>query len=205
MQKKHALIKTATALFAHQGFDGTTTFQIAKEAGITEPLIYYHFKGKDELFTHILKSTFDEYFSRLQALESDTQTEFERIENLINLHLQIVDEMPQEIRLIVSTCPAKLKDPANVCVTAIQEHRRWHISYLTRCIERGIKTEEFLKVPVNKTVNLILALINGLVRQRAYGWTEIDMRTVASDFCRRALIKDNKAAGKGHQSRHFKS
>jgi len=44
-------------LFASQGFEGTTTLQIAGEGGVTEPLLYYHFKGKDELFTHFLPPT----------------------------------------------------------------------------------------------------------------------------------------------------
>jgi AcrR family transcriptional regulator len=40
MSKRDAILKTAARLFATQGFDGTTTIQIAREAGATEPLIY---------------------------------------------------------------------------------------------------------------------------------------------------------------------
>jgi AcrR family transcriptional regulator len=56
MNKRENILKTAARLFANQGFDGTTTIQIAREAGVTEPLIYYHFKGKDELFTNIIET-----------------------------------------------------------------------------------------------------------------------------------------------------
>ena len=63
MAKKQAILKTSARLFAAQGFDATTTLQIAREAGATEPLIYYHFKGKDDLFTRIIDATFSEYFS----------------------------------------------------------------------------------------------------------------------------------------------
>jgi len=63
--KKEVLLKAAVQLFSQQGFDGTTTAQIAAAANVTEPVIYYHFKNKDDLFTYILVSTFDEYFSRL--------------------------------------------------------------------------------------------------------------------------------------------
>ncbi len=69
MDKKQAILKTAARLFAAQGFDATTTIQIAREAGATEPLIYYHFKGKDDLFTRIIGATFSEYFSRIDALK----------------------------------------------------------------------------------------------------------------------------------------
>ena len=45
LNKKQNIIQAA-CLFAEQGYDGPTTLQIANEAGVTEPLIYYHFKGK---------------------------------------------------------------------------------------------------------------------------------------------------------------
>jgi AcrR family transcriptional regulator len=42
ISKKQKLLKIVTCLFAAQGFDGATTLQIARSAGVTEPLIYYH-------------------------------------------------------------------------------------------------------------------------------------------------------------------
>jgi len=48
LTKKQNIIQAAARLFAEQGFEGTTTLQIAHEADVTEPLIYYHFKGKDQ-------------------------------------------------------------------------------------------------------------------------------------------------------------
>ena len=63
--KKQDIIQAATMLFAAQGFDGTTTLQISKKASITEPVIYYHFTGKDELFTRITVS-----YTHLRAHET---------------------------------------------------------------------------------------------------------------------------------------
>ena len=56
MKKRQAIIDSATRLFGSIGFDATTTIKIANEAGVTEPLIYYHFKGKDDLFTRIIEA-----------------------------------------------------------------------------------------------------------------------------------------------------
>ena len=93
MKKKQNIIEAATHLFAVQGFDGTSTLQIVKKAKVTEPLLYYHFKGKEDLFTHIFNATFQEYFSQLESLDKKTKTEFEKIENLITLHFQFVEEI----------------------------------------------------------------------------------------------------------------
>ena len=54
MQKRHAIIESAIGLFGSIGFNAITTLRIAEDAAVTEPLIYYHFKGKVELFTHCL-------------------------------------------------------------------------------------------------------------------------------------------------------
>jgi len=41
------VLKAGVQLFSKQGFDGTTTLEIAEEAHVTEPVVYYHFKNKD--------------------------------------------------------------------------------------------------------------------------------------------------------------
>ncbi len=191
MNKKQNIIQAATHLFAEQGFEGTTTVQIANEAGVTEPLIYYHFKGKDELFSHILETSFKEYFSGLEDLEKDTGTQFKWIEALLDFHFRFVEEMPDETYIGVSTCPAKLKDPEHICTKNVQRQRERLKAYLKDCLEKGIKSGEFNRVPVPETVNLLIAMINGLIRQRGLHLEEKNgMRDVTVDFCRRSLVKN---------------
>jgi AcrR family transcriptional regulator len=191
VNKKQDIVQAATILFAEQGFDGTTTLQISKEAGITEPVIFYYFKTKDELFTSIIASTFEKFFTHLNDLPQKTKTEFEKIENLIVLHFDIVKEMPDKIYLAVSTCPARLKDPNDICRKSIQEVRLRLKNYLTGCLEAGIETGEFRTVPVNATVNLIGAMLNGLIRQRGLGFEEVEgIKEAAVEFCRRSVVKN---------------
>jgi AcrR family transcriptional regulator len=190
LTKKQDIVQAATFLFAEQGFDGTTTLQISKEAGITEPVIYYHFKGKDELFTGIIASTFEKFFAHLDDLPEKTSTEFEKIENLIILHFDIVKEIPDEIYLAVSACPARLNDPDDICRKSIQEVRCRLNNYLIDCLEAGMATGEFHTVPVDATVNLIVAMITGLMRQRGLRFEEVEgIKETAVEFCRRSLVK----------------
>lgn len=44
------ILSAALSLFAMRGFEGVSTTQIAKVAGITQPLIHYHFKNKEALW-----------------------------------------------------------------------------------------------------------------------------------------------------------
>lgn len=190
MGKKKNLIETAVRLFAEQGYDGTTTLQISREAGVTEPLIYYHFKGKEELFTSILNDAFDEYLRRLEALPQETATEFSKIENLIHTTQKAVEEMPRRTRLVMSSCPARIKDPDHVCYSRMIHIYNWYQAYLTRCLEKGIATGEFRNVPVAETAFVLISMINGMSRQHSLldGSRITEARQAAVAFCRRSLL-----------------
>ena len=190
MKKKQNIIETATKLFATQGFDGTTTLQIARDAGVTEPLIYYHFEGKDDLFTRIIENGFNTYFDRLESLPAETTTQFEKIENLVALHFRFVREMPDEIYLAFSTCPAKLKDKSHVCSKKLEKQRKWLGTYLSSCLSTGIAGNEFHSVQIKETVSLLYALILGIVRQRGRHLNMLKgMSGTSIEFCRRSLVK----------------
>jgi AcrR family transcriptional regulator len=53
--KQKALISAATSLFAHRGYEATTTREIAARAGCAEGLIHRYFGGKSGLLHNIVK------------------------------------------------------------------------------------------------------------------------------------------------------
>lgn len=53
--RREEILKTALGLFAAQGFDATSTRQIARKAGIAEGLIFHYFPTKAGLLTAILE------------------------------------------------------------------------------------------------------------------------------------------------------
>ena len=48
--RRQSIIDAALDLFAEKGFNGTRTREIAQKAGISETLIFQHFKSKEELY-----------------------------------------------------------------------------------------------------------------------------------------------------------
>ena len=59
MTKKEKILKVGLKLFANYGFHGTSTAQIAKEAGVSEGLIFKHFISKKGLLESIFSSVGD--------------------------------------------------------------------------------------------------------------------------------------------------
>lgn len=58
MDTRDRIIAEARVLFAERGYEGATTAELAKRAGIAEGTIYRHFRNKDELFVSCVESLF---------------------------------------------------------------------------------------------------------------------------------------------------
>jgi len=57
-QRRGQIIDAALELFAEKGFSGTKTREIAEHAGISETLIFQHFKTKEDLYRAALRELF---------------------------------------------------------------------------------------------------------------------------------------------------
>ncbi|MFB3813796.1 MAG: TetR/AcrR family transcriptional regulator [Terriglobales bacterium] len=53
--RRHQILETATALFARQGYEGTTTRQIAERAQVNEAIIFRHFPTKEDLYWAVIE------------------------------------------------------------------------------------------------------------------------------------------------------
>src|SRR5262249_4330354 len=53
------IVAAAADLFSERSFDGATTREIAARAGVTQPLLNYHFRSKEELWQAAVDSLFD--------------------------------------------------------------------------------------------------------------------------------------------------
>jgi len=67
-------VEAALGLFARQGFDGTSTKQIARSAGVAEGLIFHYFPTKAQLLTAVLE-THHSFAGELRALLAEAADE----------------------------------------------------------------------------------------------------------------------------------
>ena len=54
-ERRAALLQAASGIFGRGTYRGTTTAEIAKHAGVTEPVLYRHFKSKRDLYLACLE------------------------------------------------------------------------------------------------------------------------------------------------------
>jgi AcrR family transcriptional regulator len=53
--RRNQILETATDLFARQGYEGTTTREIADKARVNEAIIFRHFPTKDDLYWAVIE------------------------------------------------------------------------------------------------------------------------------------------------------
>jgi AcrR family transcriptional regulator len=74
-EKKLRLIASARQLFSEQGFDSTSTLQIAVHAGVSEGILFHHFGSKKGLFTQLAEEFAQAAAIATMPTESETITE----------------------------------------------------------------------------------------------------------------------------------
>lgn len=63
-ERREAVLHAACCAFGEGSYRGTTTAEIARAAGVTEPVLYRHFSSKKDLYLACL----DESWARMRAL-----------------------------------------------------------------------------------------------------------------------------------------
>jgi AcrR family transcriptional regulator len=54
--RRQQILEVATGLFARQGYEGTTTRQIAQRASVNEAIIFRHFPSKEDLYWAVIEN-----------------------------------------------------------------------------------------------------------------------------------------------------
>lgn len=72
--RREQIVAVAAELFSQKGFSGTTTKEIADEAGVSEAIIFRHFATKDALYNAILDYKVSQASERMRANLNEAAT-----------------------------------------------------------------------------------------------------------------------------------
>ena len=105
-ETRERILTAALELFSERSFEGATTRQIAERAGVAQPLLNYHFRGKDDLW----RAAIDSLFARLRDVLNARAFGLRGVDELTTAKL-IVREFiafsaanPQLHRIIMQEC-----------------------------------------------------------------------------------------------------
>jgi TetR/AcrR family transcriptional regulator len=105
-QTRERILRAAREAFSQRGFDGASTREIAGQAGVTQPLLNYHFTSKDELW----RATVDDVFASLHQAMTTRADGLRGVEELTMARLMVHDFIafsarnPELHRIITQEC-----------------------------------------------------------------------------------------------------
>lgn len=118
-KRREQLLDTAVTLFAVKGYVGTTTAELAKAAGVTEPIIYRHFNSKRDLFIASIDRTSEMVTQTWERQLRSARDPAHRLRRLIGANPMIMERGRGFYRVIVQAM-MEISDPE--ILAAIQRH-----------------------------------------------------------------------------------
>lgn len=100
-KRREQLLDVATDLFAKSGYARATTAELAKTAGVTEPIIYRHFESKKALFIALIQRTARDTLDHWKQRLKDASDPTERLRRLIGENPMVQPEARKAYRVLI--------------------------------------------------------------------------------------------------------
>jgi AcrR family transcriptional regulator len=97
---KRQILRAAMTLFSERGLAGTSIRDIARESGYTNPALYKHFAGKDELALYLFETCHRRLWAKCTASIRAAKSFDDKLDAYIGQVLELVDEHPEAMAFL---------------------------------------------------------------------------------------------------------
>src|SRR5215831_11950766 len=147
-ERRQAIADAVRDVFADKGFDGTTTRELAKAAGVSEALLYKHFPSKESLYAAMLdacaQGPMATEFTRVLTLPPSTSTLVVLV-HLLTSHFVLCEDLRKTTmhRLALRSL---LEDADFVRLGAKQFSASW-VRKVEACMKAAVKAGDLKATP----------------------------------------------------------
>src|SRR5918992_4573144 len=85
--KREAILRAATQVFARHGYFQSQVADVARAAGVAAGTVYLYFRSKDDLLVSLFERTMRETLAEGEAAIAEVSDPRERLRRLARLHL----------------------------------------------------------------------------------------------------------------------
>ncbi len=189
MTKKDAIISAATRLFATKGFNETSTAEVAREAGVAQGTLFYHFKTKEGIMLESFLAMMETYLAGLEKASAKAPTGLAAVEAILRYHFLFTEKNSQRFLVVLRDFPFFFAKSDSATREQVRERILRSVGILRDALERGRRDNSIRsEVEAEATAHLLRGLMHGLIRQKLLGPLEIPVGAdEAIAFCRRSL------------------
>jgi AcrR family transcriptional regulator len=154
---RERLLETAIGIFAQKGYAGTSVREIAEQAGVSKPVLYYYFKSKEGLFLAILEMA--ENLQR-QLLVEVLTSQGNVLDRLLMLYRRVYTEVEAHRSLYKMIHGLIFGPPQGTPNYDFTRYHRHMIDAIGKIYNRGIAGDEVKKYAGDEVAYLVLSLID---------------------------------------------
>jgi TetR/AcrR family acrAB operon transcriptional repressor len=164
LETRATLLDAAARVFVERGFHGAAVREIAREAGFTNPVLYYHFGGKEELYDAVIRAAFERFEALMcEALEGKNEP-LSRLHAIAAAHLRFGVDDPVRLRALYT----ELFRPRGAAPDLrFEELRAWTRSQIETVLRDGVRARVFDIADVPLARRIFMALLRGLLVEQA--------------------------------------
>ena len=143
-ERREQLLDSAADVFATSGYARATTAQLARAAGVTEPIIYRHFRSKRDLFIALIERTGEHTLAEWKRDLSGLDDPSERLVRLLGDNPMVSERGRAAYRVFLQAI-SESGDPeiTRAVETHIHKLHRFVVSELSRAQRAGRVPERF--------------------------------------------------------------
>jgi TetR/AcrR family fatty acid metabolism transcriptional regulator len=176
-------VKIADALrllLKEKDFNGITTAEIARQAGVTDALIYKYFKDKRDLLHQLLSEYLNQYGIQLSSDLKGIKGALNKLRKLIWSHINVYATN----RVFAKILLIEVRNHPDYYKSDTYELVRAYSNFVLEILEEGIQNNEIRKdVPVKLIRQVILGSIEQLCLTGITFDREIDPDELTENLC----------------------
>jgi len=156
--KKEIIIEKAAKLFREKGFGAASMRDIAETVGVEAASLYNHIQSKSEILQAICFKVANEFISRLDEVERNSEPNLKKMETIIRFHIRMMLEKYEYVYISDHEW-RHLPEPY---LSNFLNQRRSYRKRLSDIIEQGINKTEMKNIEPYVAVLTILSAISGI-------------------------------------------
>lgn len=194
VERRQAIIQAAMHVFSRNGFSGSTTRKIAERAGISEAMIYSHFRSKQDLYAAIIDEKLQEgeplYYPLVAMKNKDEPQVFAAI---VSNYFRRHSNDTSFLRLLLFSALEGHELAAMFVAGPVSKFFEFLAEYIQKRIDEGVFREVHPKLAARALLGMIhyFILLREILQDEALQsikQTEA-VETIVNIFCEGIMVK----------------
>lgn len=157
--KRTSILNAAEKLFASQGYEGTSTRQIATEAGANMSMINYYFGSKEGVFMEIMSNRIKGFSLALTSIQAEDLNQLEKL-------MMVIDQYTRRILNNISFHKMMHRELSLTqrpeMYDKLKQAMSGNLMIIERIINEGIEQGEFRPVDIRMVIASIMGTITNV-------------------------------------------